>query len=88
MQSRAKIIKVQASTRCFIKHRRYLQIRRGVIQLQSCGRRLFLFANENDIADELLLDAMELRCKRVNSKFINLQRMIIILNLLHEKGFY
>ncbi len=36
----------------------------------------------------LILDAMALRCHRINSKTMNLKRMRTILNLLHEKGFY
>ena len=83
-----KIIKVQAATRRLIKRHCYFRIRRGIVQLQSCARRLFLFCNEEDVVDMLILDAMALRCHRINSKAMNLKKMRTILNLLHEKGFY
>ncbi len=44
------------------------------MKFQSCAQRLFLFCDENDIVDELILDAMELRCNRINNKINNFIR--------------
>jgi hypothetical protein len=51
--------------------RRYFRIRLGVIKLQSCAQRLFLFCDENNIPDELIVAVMELRCNRINNKINN-----------------
>ncbi len=76
-------IKLQAVARLSIKRRRYLSIKRAII-----ARRLFLFCEEKDVPDELIVDAMELHCNRINNKFGRLETMIILLNLFHNKGFY
>jgi hypothetical protein len=88
MHIRAKLIKAQAATWCLIKHCHYLQIRWGIIKFQSCAQRLFLFCDEKDIVDELILEAMELHFNLIHNKTMHLQTMMIILNSLHEKGFY
>jgi hypothetical protein len=53
---------------------------RAIIKLQVAARCL--------IPDELILESMWLRCNRVNDKAARLGTMIIILNLLHDNGFY
>jgi hypothetical protein len=60
----------------------------AIISLQSCVRRLFLFSDEKYIPEEVILDAMGLRCNRLNNKVTRLETIIIILNLLHNKRFY
>jgi hypothetical protein len=84
------IIKLQAAARHLIKRRRYLRTKQAIISCQSCARRLFLFCEEKDNpeVEQLILDAMELRCNRINNKATRLKKMIIILNILHNNGFY
>jgi hypothetical protein len=82
------IIKLQAAARCSINLHRFLRIKQAIIHFQGCTRRLFLFCDEKDIPDELILEAMRLHCNRVNDKAARLGTMIIILNLLHDNGFY
>ena len=82
------LVKLQAAVRRSIKRRRYLRIKQAIISLQSCVRRLFLFSDEKYIPEEVILDAMGLRCNRLNNKATRLETIIIILNLLHNKRFY
>jgi hypothetical protein len=82
------LVKLQAGVWHLIKHHHYLRIKQAIISFQSCARRLLLFCEEKDIPEELILDAMGLRCNRINNKANHLETMIIILNLLHSKGFY
>jgi hypothetical protein len=46
---------------------RFLWIKRAIIHFEGCTRRLFLFCDEKDIPDELILEVMQLCCNHATT---------------------
>jgi hypothetical protein len=85
---------LQGRLRCHIQRHRYRRLRRAVVVIQSCARRVYSFVVSQELlgtvikVEQLELERIGKTCEAISNQIYRGQVMKIILDLLVFKQFY